>query len=152
MIYNTENINHQYVAKLVAEGSKLLAIKYVREATGCGLKDAKDYVEANYPSPRSTPTSQNKKKSGGCYVATCVYGSYDCPEVWTLRRYRDDTLGSTWYGRLFIRTYYAISPTIVKWFGHTAWFKKMWKSKLDRMVKRLNSKGVENTPYNDRNW
>lgn len=23
--------------------------------------------------------------SGGCYVATCVYGSYDCPEVWTLR-------------------------------------------------------------------
>lgn len=25
----------------------------------------------------------------GCYVATCVYGSYDCPEVWTLRRFRD---------------------------------------------------------------
>ncbi len=90
--------------------------------------------------------------TGGCYVATAVYGSYDCPEVWTLRRYRDETLGSTWYGRLFIRLYYAISPTLVKWFGNTNWFKKMWKGKLDKMVKNLNDKGVENTPYEDKDW
>lgn len=90
--------------------------------------------------------------TGGCYVATCVYGSYDCPEVWTLRRYRDNTLGATWYGRAFIRTYYAISPTLVKWFGHTKWFKKMWQGKLDRMVKKLNDKGVANTPYDDIDW
>ena len=88
----------------------------------------------------------------GCYVATCVYGSYDCPEVWTLRRYRDNTLGSTWYGRAFIRTYYAISPTLVKWFGKTKWFKKMWKGTLDRMVQKLQDKGVENTPYDDIEW
>lgn len=92
------------------------------------------------------------KVKSGCYVATCVYGSYDCPQVWTLRRYRDDTLGSTWYGRLFIRIYYAISPTLVKWFGNTNWFKKMWKGKLDRMVAKLQEKGVENTPYEDKNW
>ena len=93
-----------------------------------------------------------KSKFGGCYVATCVYGSYDCPQVWTLRRYRDDTLASTWYGRAFIRTYYAVSPTLVKWFGHTKWFKKMWQGKLDRMVKRLNSEGVADTPYADKKW
>lgn len=90
--------------------------------------------------------------SGGCYVATAVYGSYDCPQVWTLRRFRDYTLAETWYGRAFIRTYYAISPTLVKWFGHTEWFKKMWKGKLDRMVANLNAEGVEDTPYEDRNW
>lgn len=93
-----------------------------------------------------------QQKSGGCYVATCVYGSYDCPQVWTLRRYRDDTLGSTWYGRLFIRTYYAISPTLVKWFGKTNWFKKLWKGKLDRMVAKLQNNGVEDTPYEDKEW
>lgn len=92
------------------------------------------------------------QKSGGCYVATAVYGSYDCPEVWTLRRFRDNTLAEIWYGRAFIRTYYAISPTLVKWFGETAWFKNMWKPTLDRMVERLNGEGVENTPYNDREW
>lgn len=91
-------------------------------------------------------------KTGGCYVATAVYNSYDCPEVWTLRRYRDNTLGSTWYGRTFIRLYYAISPTLVKMFGKTKWFKRFWKGRLDKMVKRLNEKGVENTPYNDIDW
>ena len=93
-----------------------------------------------------------RQSSGGCYVATCVYGSYDCPQVWTLRRYRDNTLGSTWYGRAFIRTYYAISPTLVKWFGKTKWFKKLWKGKLDRMVKKLQNNGVESTPYDDKRW
>ena len=88
----------------------------------------------------------------GCYVATAVYGSYDCPEVWTLRRYRDITLASTWYGRIFIYTYYAVSPTLVKWFGNTEWFKNMWKPTLDNMVAKLNESGVEDTPYEDLKW
>ena len=96
------------------------------------------------------PAAQSS--GGGCYVATAVYGSYDCPEVWTLRRFRDYTLAETWYGRAFIRTYYAISPTLVKWFGHTEWFKSIWKPALDKMVEKLNTNGVENTPYNDRSW
>ena len=43
-----------------------------------------------------------------------------------MRRYRDYTLAETWYGRAFIRTYYAISPTLPRksGFGHTNWFKK----------------------------
>ena len=93
-----------------------------------------------------------KKGSGGCYVATAVYGSYDCPQVWTLRRYRDETLGTTWYGRLFIRIYYAVSPTLVKWFGKTAWFKRTWQKKLDKMVAKLKDAGVEDTPYQDKKW
>ena len=88
-------------------------------------------------------------KKSGCYVATAVYGSYDCPEVWTLRRFRDNTLRRTWPGRLFIRVYYAISPVVVKHFGKNTWFQNLWKPPLDRMVKHLNEKGVENTPYSD---
>ncbi len=94
----------------------------------------------------------SSSSSGGCYVATTVYGSYDCPQVWTLRRFRDYTRAETWYGRAFIHTYYAISPTLVKWFGHTEWFKKMWKGKLDRMVANLKADGVEDTPYEDKVW
>lgn len=96
----------------------------------------------------TTPTVSN----GGCYVATAIYGSYDCPEVWTLRRFRDNTLAETWYGRTFIYTYYAISPTLVKWFGNSHWFKNMWKPFLDNMVNKLNEKGVENTVYDDKQW
>lgn len=95
---------------------------------------------------------QNTRAKGNCYVATAVYGSYDCPQVWTLRRYRDFTLSKTWYGRTFIRTYYAISPTLVKLFGKTNWFKQLWKGKLDALVNKLQSEGVEDSPYSDRLW
>ena len=150
----------QKIDTYMETNQKLNAIKFVREISGLGLADAKTWVESykNYNleepqkfEPATFSTQQTANKSG-CYVATCVYGSYDCPQVWTLRRYRDDTLGSTWYGRLFIRAYYAISPTLVKWFGKTNWFKKLWKGNLDRMVAKLQSNGVEDTPYVDKNW
>ncbi len=96
--------------------------------------------------------TRTTKSSGGCYVATAVYGSYDCPEVWTLRRFRDNTLAETWYGRAFIRVYYAVSPKLVKWFGNAEWFKKLWKPALDHMVEKLNERGVQNIPYDDRAW
>ena len=100
----------------------------------------------------SAPATGDANKKSGCYVATAVYGSYDCPQVWTLRRYRDNILAKSWYGRAFIHTYYAISPTLVKWFGDTKWFKMMWKGKLDRLVNKLQSDGIASTPYKDRNW
>ena len=108
----------------------------------------RDYLISKYPEAKR---KVNKLGKSGCYVATCVYGSYDCPQVWTLRRYRDHTLAQTRRGRAFIKAYYAISPTLVKWFGNTNWFKKMWKGKLDRMVKRLNDSGIEDTEYQDKN-
>ena len=92
---------------------------------------------------------EQRKSGGGCYVATAVYGSYDCPQVWTLRRYRDHFLAKTWYGRTFIRTYYAISPTLVKYFGRSKWFVRFWKGKLDKMVAKLQTKGFASTPYSD---
>lgn len=87
---------------------------------------------------------------GGCYVATCVYGSYDCPEVWILRRFRDNTLSKTWYGKAFISTYYAISPILVKCFGDTDLFKRFWKAIIDRMIIKLKNKGVDDAPYTDK--
>ena len=102
--------------------------------------------DSNYQAP------DFNSKSQGCYIATSVYGSYDCPEVWTLRRYRDFSLAKTWYGRLFIYMYYAISPTLVKYFGKKKWFQKRWRNKLDRKIIKLQKKGFESTPYEDRSW
>ena len=92
------------------------------------------------------------KSSSRCYIATCVYGSYDCPQVWTLRRYRDYTLAKTWYGRSFINFYYTVSPTIVNLFGQFEWIKSLWKCVLDSMIARLQKNGVEDTPYQDLDW
>lgn len=90
------------------------------------------------------------QQSGGCYIATCVYGSYDCPQVWTLRRFRDYTLDKTWYGRLFIKCYYAISPSLVSVFGETKTFRRFWKKHLDNLILKLKDNGVEDTYYEDK--
>lgn len=100
--------------------------------------------------PGNVPFDEEKGKPKGCYVATCVYGSYDCPEVWVLRRYRDYTLRETWYGRSFIKVYYVISPKLVEWFGKTHWFKSICQKRTDKLVARLRSEGVEDTPYQDK--
>ena len=119
-------------------------------------------VNPNYKLPQyiinlknelKTPVVDNNYSNSnteGCYVATAVYGSYDCPEVWTLRRFRDFTLDETWYGRLFIKAYYATSPTFVKYFGNVKVFKLQGKKLLDKWVAKLNSKGYDNTPYKDK--
>ena len=99
------------------------------------------------PEPKTT-----SKSSGGCYIATAVYGSYDCPQVWVLRRYRDNTLAETWYGRALIHIYYAISPALVRRFGPTRWFRSFWRKHLNKLVGRLKASGTEDTPYWDRTW
>ena len=88
-------------------------------------------------------------KSGGCYIATSIYGSYNCPQVWTLRRFRDDILDNYLLGRIFIKTYYAISPSLVKWFGETYIFKTILTPILDKFVASLNKRGIRDTPYSD---
>lgn len=104
---------------------------------------------------RSTTTTRNNNSAtstsskSGCYIATAVYGAYDCPEVWTLRRYRDFVLDKTWYGKVFIHIYYAISPVLVKWFGNSSWFITPWRKLLDKIVFSLNECGVDDSPYND---
>lgn len=162
----SEEVGNEII-NLVKQGSKVTAIKVFRENTGWGLKEAKDAIDefelnlkgaapnrnvSNVKMNVSNNTSGANNKSGGCYVATAVYGSYDCPEVWTLRRFRDNILAENWFGRLFIHTYYAISPKLVKLFGKKNWFKNIWKPMLDSIVVKLNESGIDNTPYNDKKW
>lgn len=108
------------------------------------------YPQGGYAFPTYAPvpmqTSSTKK---GCYVATCVYGSYDCPSVWTLRRYRDQVLAKKVVGRAFIRCYYKISPWLVSVLGEKSWFVSSCRSVLNWWIARLNQRGIEDTPYSD---
>lgn len=148
---NVSSKDAMTIDRLVRQGEKIKAIGKYREVTGLGLAEAKEAIE-KYAAEIGVESDKatQQAKSGGCYIATCVYGSYDCPQVWTLRRYRDNALAETWYGRTFIKTYYAISPSLVKCFGNTNWFKKVWRRILDHMVNDLQHKGFAKTPYKDK--
>lgn len=122
-------------------------VKYLQDKDG-NIKIINSYGDKirKYDSSYTNPYVN----TSACYIATAVYGSYDCPEVWTLRRFRDFTLDETWYGRLFIKAYYATSPTFVKYFGNVKLFKSQGKKLLDRWVTNLNNKGYDCTPYRDK--
>lgn len=141
------NLCEADVERLAIYGSKLMP-----EAIEARQKTLQIFKKGLPDEKANSINSEGIKKNNdnGCYIATCVYGSYDCPEVWTLRRFRDYTLDATWYGRLFIKCYYAVSPTIVEWFGENKWFKIFWKIHLDKMVSNLNNRGIENTSYTDK--
>ena len=51
-------------------------------------------------------------KDNRCYVATHLYGQHD-PITIHLREVRDNQLLPHWWGRLFTRCYYALSPLLV---------------------------------------
>ena len=85
--------------------------------------------------------------SEGCYIATAVYGTYDCPELWVLRRFRDERLRASAAGRLAVRVYYAASPRLVKRFGGSGRARAFSKTLLDRFVVWLKKKGLSDRPY-----
>ncbi|CDF21291.1 dNA-directed DNA polymerase III PolC [Prevotella sp. CAG:617] len=93
--------------------------------------------------------NEGNGNGGGCYIATAVYGSYDCPQVCVLRRFRDNFLAESYLGRVFIKVYYTLSPSFVKWFGHYKEFNWIFKYPLDKFVQYLKNKGVSDSLYND---
>lgn len=156
-------VNEEYIEKRILEGIEQSKnpVRVAHSKNKIQEKSSEiDTAEASKAEPKSekASNSENSSKnktqpqtnsSGGCYIATCVYGSYDCPEVWTLRRFRDNSLAKTFLGRTFIHVYYAISPKLVKRFGKKKWFIGIWKKQLDHMVLNLKKNGFEDTPYYD---
>lgn len=157
--WTSYGVNPDYIKKKIEETITSLPVERIHHFSRDASPESSNHPHID--TTRVTPglslggrggSRHSRGRRGGCYVATCVYGSYDCPEVWTLRRFRDEKLASTWYGRLFIKIYYALSPIAVKLFGGFKWFHSMFKPMLDKLVSKLSSQGVECTPYEDRDW
>ena len=86
------------------------------------------------------PSYSNSSSGGGCYIATMAYGSYDHPQVMVLRWYRDNVLQKRWFGRLFIRIYYSMSPKAVKVLQGHERINAIIRRKLDNLVDRVKSR------------
>ena len=57
---------------------------------------------------------KRKTKGGGCFIATAAFGTPFCDEIATLYRWRDDVLLESTLGRLFVRFYYLVSPSLAR--------------------------------------
>lgn len=95
----------------------------------------KNYFNGN----KSTLENINNKlnPSGGCYIATMVYGDYNHPQVLVLRSFRDRFLATRNWGKILIRIYYKYSPRLVERLKNHKTINHTIKIVLDYFVTKL---------------
>ena len=82
--------------------------------------------------------TQQSSSSGGCYIATMVYGDYDHPKVMILRNFRDNFLDHYKLGKSFIKFYYRYSPGWVRMLEDNRFINKSIKNILNLVIKIFN--------------
>ncbi len=84
---------------------------------------------------------EEKKKGGGCLIATAAYGSEMAPQIQFLREIRDNTVLQTESGSAFMtgfnQFYYSFSPTIADYERENPAFKETVKLALTPMLTSL---------------
>lgn len=97
--------------------------------------------------PLSEPVNQNQKKSG-CFIATAVYGSPIAKEVILLKNFRDEWLLNFTLGKMLVKFYYFISPSIANQISKNNWLKSVTKTlfiiPIIRLISKLNIKENQN--------
>ena len=115
-----------------------------------GLADVRVLGEchmlADGPVALVQPMTEPKAKEG-CYVATAVYGDYDCPEVRVLRRFRDQSLNRTWAGRRVVQAYYLGSPHAARLMPSVT--RPVARPLLDRLVDLLERRALRRSQSSD---
>jgi hypothetical protein len=123
-----DNTLKKYALRAIEYAPKDIADNYRYE-----IKESMDFVE----SVKSGNYDKRTGNKAGCYIATVVYGSYGCDEVYALRKFRDERLSKYLIGRWFIRFYYAVSPYLAKNLCRSSIIKKVIRKWLDWLVKRI---------------
>ncbi len=97
----------------------------------------KDVRTAQAKSTAKKVGSTISSASDGCYIATMAYGDYNHPQVFELRKFRDDYLSKTKIGRSFIKFYYKYSPSLVEKLKNKPTINIIIRRGLDQFIKSI---------------
>ncbi len=98
----------------------------------CGKEQSGDEVACWY-CETDLDKQKNKQEKPQCFIATAVYGEHAL-QTNLLRRYRDNTLQRSFFGRMFIDVYYTISPPIARILQKNKSLRNMTKRILDCLI------------------
>lgn len=75
---------------------------------------------------------------GGCFIATVAFDDNpSCEELIILRKFRDEQLVHSNYGRLFIKIYYKLGPYAASWIRQKPKIKQLVRRCLLKVVNKL---------------
>jgi hypothetical protein len=109
-----------------------------------GLNMMKKESDEEFEKITGHPAPKTKTKSEGCYIASVCYGDEFAREVLILKSYRDDVLSKSFFGNIFIKIYYCISPKIAHYLQNKFIINKFIREiVLDKIVHKVNKRKIE---------
>jgi len=96
--------------------------------------DSSDQSYNNYESGNKLNDNYN---SSNCFVATAAFGTKWADEIDILRNWRDNSLKYHKFGRLFIKFYYQIGPSLANFVEKSSLFKKITRKIIYFIVKKI---------------
>ena len=89
-----------------------------RKGSGTLEDNLAEWREIREGKRTAVDTDEGQEKEGQCFVVTAVYGSPLAQEVNTMRIFRDEFLLRYQAGRLFVSTYYRVSPAVAQFISN----------------------------------
>ena len=90
-------------------------------------------IKAKLENPLPIVTSKN----GTCFIATAAYGTPFATEIDILRNWRDEYLEQSYFGRVFVKVYYSLSPPVANNISNSEVKKRIVRTTLNPIVKVL---------------
>ncbi|UCH12656.1 MAG: hypothetical protein JSW18_01540 [Candidatus Omnitrophota bacterium] len=77
---------------------------------------------------------EKEEREKACFIATAAYGTPFAKEIDVLRDWRDNTLSKNFFGVLFVKFYYKISPPIARFISKRRILRKLVRIVLKSFV------------------
>ena len=132
-------LNLNILRKLRFKGKyELIYLTYMETV---GLSPKIKNINSNNQNPIKTNQEQtNNKSNKNCFIVTTTMGDTNHPVVVDFRRYRDEVLLNTYFGRVFIILYYKVGPVLSKVIKTNSFLFTISKNIVLRLHKLINTK------------
>lgn len=124
------NVNDPVTVNVLTEPRPLLADRVVRTSVVVSATESEKLATMN-DNFASVKTSVDRE---ACFIATAAYGSYMAPEVKSLRKFRDEVLLQTNWGRELVSFYYEVSPPLANFIASNETLKQITRWVLTPLV------------------
>jgi hypothetical protein len=149
--YDKEKFARTLLTYQNGEDVKIVAILLGKEN---GQSSMDTFVLELYSIIKTGSTSKSrhdahmKNKESSCFIATACYGDYDAPEVFVLRKFRDEKLLKTYLGKVFVKLYYTFSPFFASLISKSESLKKVVRNYfLEPIVSKLQKHTMKNNQH-----